>query len=169
MALVPDKTVPRDAASVKTLQSMTEESAKQIMRTPVDNAWGQAKISLLDLIIGLIKRLVLDLRNGLRKLVGLPPVGGELPPPNPIPELEPSFQELAQAVEEDYKPALDQIEELRVAIDGKAPLQHSHEIADVNGLQAALDAAGAAHDPTQWVPHAEFDDLLRRVEALEAK
>ncbi|MEJ6013296.1 hypothetical protein WG936_05525 [Corynebacterium sp. H127] len=167
--MVPDRAVPKDTATVKTLQGMTESSAKQIMRQPIDNAWGQAKVSFLDIIVMIIKNIVSALRNGLRGIVGLPPVGGELDAPKPPPELEPSFQDLAQAMDEDYKPALTQIEELRKAIDLKASLQHTHTIADVTGLQAALDDAGAPQDLSQYVPKTDFEVLLRRVEELEQR
>lgn len=52
MAIDPSKSVPDDAASVSSLQSMTEESAKAAMRAPVDQAWGNARGSLVGNILG---------------------------------------------------------------------------------------------------------------------
>lgn len=71
MAIDPDRTVPTDMASVTTLQSMTEESAKAAMRAGVDGAWGRAQNSLFDLLesIGLIFQGALELGVGALKWI----------------------------------------------------------------------------------------------------
>lgn len=51
MAIDPSRGTPKDAATVSTLQSTTEESAKQAMRAPVDVAWMGARTSFLDNIL----------------------------------------------------------------------------------------------------------------------
>lgn len=43
MAIDPDKTTPPDAATVSSLQSTTEESAKAAMRAPIESSWGSAR------------------------------------------------------------------------------------------------------------------------------
>lgn len=53
MAIDPDKTTPADMASVTTLQSMTEESAKAAMRAGVDGSFGLARGSFLDILSGI--------------------------------------------------------------------------------------------------------------------
>lgn len=53
MAIDPDKTTPADMASVTTLQSMTEESAKAAMRSGVDGSFGLARGSFLDILSGI--------------------------------------------------------------------------------------------------------------------
>ena len=52
MAIDPSKSTPEDVATVSSLQSMTEESAKAAMRAPVDQAWGNARGSLIGNILG---------------------------------------------------------------------------------------------------------------------
>ena len=46
MAIDPSQSIPDDVATVSSLQSMTEESAKALMRAPIDAAWEGAKLSL---------------------------------------------------------------------------------------------------------------------------
>ena len=64
MAIDPSKSVPDDAASVSSLQSMTEESAKAAMRAPVDQAWGNARGSLVGNIIGGLASSLMGIRQG---------------------------------------------------------------------------------------------------------
>lgn len=54
MAIDPNKETPSDVASISSLQSMTEESAKAAMRAGVDGAFGGLKINLFDLLGGLL-------------------------------------------------------------------------------------------------------------------
>ena len=64
MAIDPSKSVPEDAASVSSLQSMTEESAKAAMRAPVDQAWGNARGSLVGNIIGGLASSLMGIAQG---------------------------------------------------------------------------------------------------------
>ena len=43
MAIDPSQTTPPDAATVSSLQSTTEESAKAAMRAPIESSWGSAR------------------------------------------------------------------------------------------------------------------------------
>ncbi|AKF27781.1 hypothetical protein YH66_09565 [[Brevibacterium] flavum] len=54
MAIDPGKSTPEDVASISSLQSMTEESAKLAMRGGIDNSFGGLKINFLDLLGGLL-------------------------------------------------------------------------------------------------------------------
>ncbi|MDO5374227.1 MAG: hypothetical protein Q4F10_12305 [Corynebacterium glutamicum] len=54
MAIDPNKETPSDVASISSLQSMTEESAKAAMRAGVDGSFGGLKINLFDLLGGLL-------------------------------------------------------------------------------------------------------------------
>lgn len=54
MAIDPERSVPRDVATVQSLQSTTEESAKAAMRAPVEQAMGNARGSLFGNLLGFI-------------------------------------------------------------------------------------------------------------------
>lgn len=57
MAIDPDKSIPDDTASVSSLHSMTEESAKAAMRGGVDDSFGLARFSFFD-VIGSIGKIL---------------------------------------------------------------------------------------------------------------
>lgn len=68
MAIDPSKSTPSDVASISSLQSMTEESAKAAMRGGIDGAFGGMRFSLLDLLgnlLGSAVNLVGDLLKGV--------------------------------------------------------------------------------------------------------
>lgn len=65
MAIDPSQTVPKDAATVSSLQSMTEESAKQAMRAPVDEAWSKAQRSLFGDLLSFITNGIADAIAGI--------------------------------------------------------------------------------------------------------
>lgn len=65
MAIDPSRSTPSDVASVSSLQSMTEASAKAAMRMPVDGAFGSARGSLLEQIVGGIGQAISDGLNGI--------------------------------------------------------------------------------------------------------
>lgn len=54
MAIDPGKSTPEDVASISSLQSMTEESAKLAMRGGIDDSFGGLKINFIDLLGGLL-------------------------------------------------------------------------------------------------------------------
>lgn len=58
------------------------------------------------------------------------------------------------------------IEALQMAVDGKAPAVHTHAIADVSGLQAALNATG---DMKKSVYDADGDGVVDNAKKLDGK
>ena len=52
MAIDPTRSTPNDVASVSSLQSMDEDSAKAAMRAPIEATWGGARGSFIGNIIG---------------------------------------------------------------------------------------------------------------------
>lgn len=61
MAIDPERSVPRDVATVQSLQSTTEESAKAAMRAPVEQAMGGAQSSFGGVLGGLIRGISMAL------------------------------------------------------------------------------------------------------------
>lgn len=66
MAIDPNKETPSDVASISSLQSMTEESAKAAMRAGVDGSFGGMKINLLGLLDGLLGGLIEKIKEYLK-------------------------------------------------------------------------------------------------------
>lgn len=76
MAIDPSRSVPQDVATVQSLQSTTEESAKAAMRAPVDAAWGQARGSVFGNLLGFVVGGIADALRGIFTPGGLfSPVG----------------------------------------------------------------------------------------------
>lgn len=144
MAIDPDRTVPADMASVTTLQSMTEESAKAAMRAGVDGSFGLARGSFFDILAGIGQILGGALQLGVGALswiadgvIGLidgvaKAIGGLLPSGSPWSPIQDAF--------EDYQLSLKDRTDL-------IPLGYCAAYADRNVLLAAI--AGSA---TRIVP-----------------
>lgn len=62
----------------------------------------------------------------------------------------------------------DQIDALQTAVDGKAPAVHTHAIADVTGLQAALNGKGTG-DMKKSVYDADGDGVVDNAQKLDGK
>ena len=65
MAIDPSKSTPSDAATVSSLQSTTEASAKAAMRAPIDSSWGNARSNFVTNIISGIGQALLGGIGGI--------------------------------------------------------------------------------------------------------
>lgn len=149
MAIDPTNTTPADAATVQSLQSTTEASAKAAMRAPVVSSWaprwgefrdlfallgdiisgvldvgGQLLEGVVSGIVGFVGGLV----NAIRRI--FIPSGGSGPVPEPLP----IFSPITMALEETLEPLMDDIDE---ALDQAEAL--GGQIATINGSMGIIN------------------------------
>ena len=65
MAIDPSQSTPSDVATVSSLQSTTEASAKAAMRAPIDSSWGSARGNFVTNIISGIGQALLGGIGGI--------------------------------------------------------------------------------------------------------
>ena len=80
MATDPSRSIPQDVATVQSLQSTTEESAKAAMRAPVDQAMGGAQSSFGGRLGGIISGIANALRKGAATDDEFRPIGEAIDP-----------------------------------------------------------------------------------------
>ena len=132
MAIDPSKSVPDDAASVSSLQSMTEESAKAAMRAPVDQAWGNARGSLVGNILGGIANA----------LAGVFDIGSIFAPIGQVMETYRDGQETLNDRTDLLSPLLDYGSVCMPAgmrFAGRGALPYSQQIGPMRGVSIAYD------------------------------